>query len=90
MLSSSSSSSGTPKNSVEPVAEIGQVPFALCEIIALGEEAQQPDIVLLASSIFDLLLGVPALAVLELPPVAKEQIRGIINAHASTVAAVTA
>jgi hypothetical protein len=82
MKSKSSSSSGTKKDkTLEPVKEIGQIPFALCEIVARAEAAGHSEIAGLADSIVDLLLGCGSLKVLELPQAAKQQIAGILAAH---------
>jgi hypothetical protein len=65
------------------VTEIGQVPLALCSIIAKAEEANQPEIATIADSILNLILGEGTLSILELPPVAQEEIAAIVARHAA-------
>jgi hypothetical protein len=81
MSSKKSSSSGTRKvkgKENEPVSEIGQIPFALCEIVAKAEAAERPDIALLADSMLNVIIGCRSLEILMLPQGAKEEIAATI------------
>lgn len=84
MQSNNLSVSGTKRKSKvdDPVAEIGQIPFALCEIVAKAEAASLPEVARLADSMVDLLLGCGSLKILELPQVAKDEIRAVISRYA--------
>ena len=78
-----SSSSGMKTSVVssaklEPVTEIGQIPFALCEIVALAEGAGQAEIALLADSMLNVILGCGSLSALQLPQEAKDEIAAIV------------
>jgi hypothetical protein len=80
MPSKKSFSSGTRKGrgkENEPVTEIGQIPLALCEIVAKAEAAGQPDIAVLADSMVNVILGCGSLKVLQLPQVGKDEITAI-------------
>jgi hypothetical protein len=82
MPSKKSSSSGTRKvkkgKQYDPVSEVGQIPFALCEVIALAESGNQPEIAVLAESMLDLVLSCRSLEVLVLPQAAKDEIAAVI------------
>lgn len=60
------------------MTEIGEIPFALCEIVAKAEAAGNPEIASMADSIVNAILGCGSLDVLELPLVAKQEIAGIV------------
>jgi hypothetical protein len=82
MPSKKSSSNGTRKGKEnEPVTEIGQIPLALCEIVAKAEASNQPDIALLAESMVDVILGCGSLRILQLPQVAKDEIAAVLHKY---------
>ena len=78
MNSNALSSPGTKSVARDPVTEVGQIPFALCEIVAIAEASGQAEIATLADSILNLILGCGSLKILELPQVAREEIAAII------------
>ena len=69
--------------SAEPVTELGQIPFALCEIIAALEDAGRKDQAAVAESILDLVISFPSLemARLSLPDEARREIVTVIERH---------
>src|SRR5687767_11033745 len=69
-----------------PVREIGEIPFALCEIVAALEGAGLKEKAAVAESIIDLLIEQPSLKLLELPQEVKTEIKSVIERNLPRVA----
>lgn len=69
--------------SLEPVKEIGEIPFALCEIVSALEQAGQPEEAAIAESIVGLIMGISSLSLIQIPDDGKERIKSICMEYLS-------